>query len=441
MKHGARIYNLFPLLAGPVADPAGGDWLSQLPRIRALNCDWVFINPFHQSGFSGSLYAIKDYYALDTRFRGASTEPAAALLKRFIAAARAEGLQVMVDLVINHTAKDALLTLDHPDWYRRDSDGSLYSPRAVDPDDPAKVTVWGDLAELDYANPATRAGLLAYWREYLDYLLDLGVRGFRCDAAYQVPAEVWTPLIAETKQQAADAVFAAETLGCTEEQVQALAGCGFDYLFNSAKWWDFHAPWLLRQYNQFRHIAPSIAFPESHDTARLAAEFAGADTALLERQYRLRYLFAAVFSGGVMLPVGFEYGFSKALHVVATTPSDWEAPRFDLSEFIAAVNAMKVACPALGAEGPQEQLPLLADPGICALLRRAQDPADGLVLTLLNPDSTRTMPVAAADLLPQLDTAVTLTEITPGSAGDALRPAAELALEPLTARVFYGRPA
>lgn len=103
------------------------------------------------------------------------------------------------------------------------------------------------------------------------------------------------------------------------EQIAQLGSSGFSYFFNSAKWWDFHGNWLLEQYEQFRHIAPSIAFPESHDTDRLAAMNGGED-----RQSRLWYLFTAFFSAGVMMPVGYEFGFRKKLHVVETRPNHWE---------------------------------------------------------------------------------------------------------------------
>ena len=53
-------------------------------------------------------------------------------------------------------------------------------------------------------------------------------------------------------------VFCGENLGASKEEVLALDGAGFDYLFNSLKWWDFESPWLLDQYEKFRHIAPSI---------------------------------------------------------------------------------------------------------------------------------------------------------------------------------------
>lgn len=132
------------------------------------------------------------------------------------------------------------------------------------------------------------------------------MRGFRCDAAYQVPAEVWKSLIDAAHAVNPEVKFFAETLGCTVEQVRELCGAGFDFLFNSAQWWDFKADWLLDQYEEFRWIAPSIAFPESHDTDRLAAEVGSQDAVRLAAQLKMHYLFAASFSTGVLMPVGFE---------------------------------------------------------------------------------------------------------------------------------------
>src|SRR5207302_376767 len=106
-----------------------------------------------------------------------------------------------------------------------------------------------------------------------------------------------------------------------------------DYLYNSVKWWDFESPWLLEQYEAFRHIAPSIGFPESHDTKRLAADLlaAGVPEAAIEPHYRQAYAFAASYSTGVMMPMGFEFGWSQALDVVATGTTEPEPKRFDLT--------------------------------------------------------------------------------------------------------------
>jgi len=223
------IYNLFPLLAGPIER-----WADHLPRIREMNFDWVYVNPFHYPGFSGSLYAIKDFDELHPIVRGGSARPTVDLVSDFANSAGASGLKVMMDLVVNHTSKDALLVKAHPEWYLREDDGSLRSPRAVDPVDPRKSTVWGDLAEIDYGNAETRSAQLDHWAAYAIRYAEAGIGGFRCDAAYQVPADFWRALIERVRGAVPGTLFAAETLGCTTDQALALADAGFDMLFNSA---------------------------------------------------------------------------------------------------------------------------------------------------------------------------------------------------------------
>lgn len=423
MNDAPRIYNLFPLLAGDIAH-----WETHLPRIAALGFNWVFVNPFHYPGFSGSLYAIKDYYRLNPLFRGGSHKSANDLLAHFVRAADGHGLRVMMDLVINHTARDARLVGEHPDWYARDEDGAVLSPYAADPDEPDNVekrTVWGDLAEIDYAHNADRAGLIGYWQDLVRHYTRLGFAGFRGDAAYKVPGEVWGQVIAAAREENAAARFFAETLGCRPAEVVQLQRAGFDYLFNSSKWWDFRADWLLEQYEQFRAIAPSIAFPESHDTARVAAQ-AGGD----ERVSRLRYLFAATFSTGLMMPLGYEYGFRKQPHVVDSRPEDWEPAHFDLSDFIARTNRIKADTPVLNEEGPQRRITPADDP-VVALLRQGVTAA-GRVLTLINPDAHHGHRFGAADAASLLG--------CPPSAMRELLPGAEhrewIDLPPLCLRLF-----
>ncbi len=429
MRTGPRLYNLFPSLVGPVER-----WAEHLPRIAAMGFDWVFVNPFHETGDSGSLYAVKDYYRLNPLFRGEATGSDDELLRGFAEEAHAHGIAFMMDLVVNHTARNAPLVRAHPTWYRRDGRGAPVAPSATDPDDPAKVTVWTDLAELDWSERAARDEMLAYVRDVVRHYARLGVRGFRCDAAYKVPAAVWSSLIAAAREVDPQIVFAAENLGAPVEAVLALNGAGFDFLFNSSKWWDFSSPWLLEQYERFRHIAPSIAFPESHDTPRLAAERDGASDAELEAEYRFRYLFAAFFSTGVMIPIGYEFGFDRAFDVVMTRPDHWQQPRFDISAFIAEVNAMKAGVPALNEEGPERAV--WAERGAVALLRRA-DAGTSAALALLNAGETE-MRVDAGELLRTLDDAAGLLDVTPHAVRRSLSAHERIMLRPRELRVFAG---
>jgi starch synthase (maltosyl-transferring) len=385
------VYNLFPTLVGPPER-----WLAHARRARAMGFNWLYLNPVHAPGFSGSLYAVKDYGLLHPRLVPAGGDERLEALAPTVRALRDAGLRVMMDLVINHTAKDSPLVVQHPGWYRRDAAGEVVSPQAIDPADAEAVTVWGDLAEIDNESAEDRDGLWEFWESLLRRFLDLGVEGFRCDAAYKVPADLWRRLIACAQAAAPGAVFVAETLGCRLEQTQALESAGFDYFYNSSKWWDFEASWCLEQHEQFRRVAPSISFPESHDTERLAAE-----TGCSEPLQRQRYAFGAVFSEGVQLTIGYEFGFCRRLDVVATRSEDWEAPRFDLSGFIAGVNALKRRHPLLRGEGVLAPVSAAA-PDVTVLRRWSDDSGRhrGLILVNRAPAMGREVPVDTAEIGP-----------------------------------------
>ncbi len=306
----------------------------------------------------------------------------------------------MTDLVINHTADNARLVQERPDLFMREPDGSIMHPAAVDPDDPSIRTVWGDLAELDYHSPAARQALTEIFAGYVARMQDLGVGGFRCDAAYKVPPEVWRVLIAAAKDKDPACLFAAETLGCTFEEARATAGAGFDYLFNSFAWWDLKKPWALEQYERLRVLAPSIAFPENHDMPRLAAGIGGGKEAVAA-QLRTRYALAAFFSAGVLMPIGYEWGYRRALHVVDSHPGDREHDTgIDISDAIRAINALKAELPAANVEGAQMRLSA-PDAGFVALVRYDTGhhaSAGHAVLVLYNPTEAP-VPVEAGPLI------------------------------------------
>lgn len=323
-----RIYNLFPLLAGPLSA-----WRPHLERAAYLGFNWVFVNPIQQPGRSGSLYSIKDYFKINPALVDphSSKSPEDQVLE-VIAVAESLGLQMMQDLVLNHCAYDSPLVKEHPLWFAKEK-GRIAHPFCMHE---GQKVVWRDLASFDHRRTSDPEGLYQYSRAIVEHLIALGFKGFRCDAAYQIPAQFWRRLIDEVKRAHPEVVFVAETLGCSVDQTRETAGAGFDYIFNSAKWWDFASPWLLEQYDLTRDVVPSIAFPESHDTPRLFAECQRNVDALKQR-----YLFTALFSAGVMMPMGYEFGFEKPLHVVKTRPSDWEATQIDICEFIRQVNRIK----------------------------------------------------------------------------------------------------
>jgi len=323
------IYNLFPLLAGKFAG-----WEKHFLRASKMGFNWIFVNPVQRLGTSGSLYSIADYFDFNPLLVDGEIEKKPhEQVKDVIMTAEALGLKVMVDLVINHCSSDSDLTELHPEWFLHESDGSIAHPFAYE--DQKKV-VWKDLARFDHRNTRDKEGLFQFFLSVVTFLSKLGFRGFRCDAAYQVPGSLWQRLISEIKKKYPDVLFFAETLGCPPDQTRQTAGAGFDYIFNSSKWWDLNSPWLMEQYVLTREVSPSISFPESHDTVRLCEEFGGNLEGVKQR-----YLFSALFSAGVMMPIGFEFGFRRKLHVVKTRPEDWEETGIDLTSFITSVNRVK----------------------------------------------------------------------------------------------------
>lgn len=336
------IYNLFPRYFTFI-----DEWNPALSHVKEMGFTAVFVNPFHETGFSGSLYAVKDYFRLNPLFLRKGQRPADFKpLEKFIAACNAAGLELIMDLVINHTAKDSPLVKQHPAWYKHDPSGDVSSPFAIDPGDPGKVTVWGDLASIDNEHSGDRENLWKFWDSVVSCYQKLGFTGFRCDAAYQVPASLWKWLIARAKKRSPGTVFYAETLGCRLDQVEALRDSGFDYLFNSVKWWNYDQSWALDQHASNKHIAPSIGFAESHDTERLASVQPGT-----EQVQKSRYAFAALFSAGLLMPAGFEYGAVRRMDVVRGTPADIDKPKWDMTRWIRAMNRLKLSVPVLAEEG------------------------------------------------------------------------------------------
>lgn len=392
------IYNIFPLLAGPITQ-----WEEHLQRAANMGFNWIFVNPIQRPGRSGSLYSITDYFDFNPLIideKSALTP--ANQVKSMIRAADQLGLKIMIDLVINHCAEDSALVREHANWFSWENGGVVH-PFC---EENGHRTVWQDLAKFNYQYTPDREGLFQFLLKVVKFLAELGFRGFRCDAAYQLPRDLWERLIRETRQLYPDVLFFAETLGCTADQTRRTSEAGFDYIFNSSKWWDLHSAWLIEQYNLTREIAYSISFPESHDTPRLAAEFGGNVNILKQR-----YLFSAVFSAGVMMPMGYEFGFRKPLHVVNTRPSDWERTTIDLTDFIAKINAIKSEYTIFQEEAPLSILP--SNNHNILLMWKGSTLTNEEVLVILNRDGGNKQNFYAEDLRRFVQAGAPLTDVSP----------------------------
>ena len=149
----------------------------ELPRLKNLGVDILWFMPIHpisqknRKGTLGSYYAVADYKGVNPEF-GTTAD-----FKALVDKAHALGMKVIIDWVPNHTGCDNPWVEQHPEYYARNDKGEMFGPYD-----------WTDVYKLDYSNPATREAMtdaLAYW------LRDIGIDGFRCDVAFEVPVDYW----------------------------------------------------------------------------------------------------------------------------------------------------------------------------------------------------------------------------------------------------------
>ncbi|MCK5706339.1 MAG: alpha-amylase [Candidatus Aureabacteria bacterium] len=384
------IYNLFPRLVGNIEK-----WGDHINRIAKMGFNWIYINPFHYPGFSGSLYAPKDYYAFNPIFIE-DDKDGFKQLSEFNEKCMKKGIKVMMDLVINHSASDCVLVKKHPTWYKREKNGDLMHPFCVDPADTTKKTVWGDLAEIDN-DPASpnKNKLWKYWLDLIKKYKSIGFKGFRADAAYKVPTELWEFLIKKTKSNDPEILFFAETLGAEESDLENVVRAGFDCVTNSSKWWDFKEDWCIDQYNTYRLHTPSISFPETHDTSRLYKDL----NENINGQ-KMWYAFSAFFSSGVMMPLGYEWGALKRVDVVHTMPEDMEDKRIDISAFIKKVNIIKKKYSVFGYDS---EIRVLSSPeDNIFVMQKVSKKTDDCILIIINKDISKDN-YLDSDILKKLD--------------------------------------
>ena len=147
-----------------------------LPRIRALGTDILWLMPIHpigeanRKGSMGCPYANRDYRTVNPEY-GTLED-----FLHLVDAIHDNCMKCIIDVVYNHTSPDATLVALHPEYYYHKPDGSRGN----------KVGDWTDVVDLDYAVPGLwdyQIESLCYWAQYVD--------GFRCDVASTVPVAFW----------------------------------------------------------------------------------------------------------------------------------------------------------------------------------------------------------------------------------------------------------
>ena len=290
------------------------------------------------------------------------------------------------------------------------------------------------------AAPGLASGKMEGDGARLRRMLGLGAGGFICHEASMTPAPSWRALLADARGLRKDLPFIADTLGAGTSAAPGLAAAGFDYFLNSARWWDFHSDWLFEEQTALSRLAPTISFPEAPDAGLVAA--GGKGSASLKAIMESRLLFAATFSGGWMMPAGCEYGFHESLDPAFSAPDRWDAAGLDLSEHVAALNALRAQHAGLDIETPVRRIS--APDGQCmALLRLPAGhalAAEEAFLLVLNADYLRGLSLEPGTLLGEMGGLFDLpTDETPGRPTVRFEPRQLLDFEPMELRFFHAQ--
>ena len=188
-----------------------------LPEIKESGVDIIWIMPIQKigvlerKGTLGSYYAITDYCQFNPEF-GTRAD-----FEHFLAKAHELGLKVILDWVANHTAPDSEWT-KNDGWHYRDSLGNLM----VQYD-------WTDISKLNYDNQDMRAAMKQAMHWWMD---TIGIDGFRCDVAGEVPTDFWNDVMAEIRVKHPDMFTLAED----ENEAQDLTESAFDMYYG----WTLH---------------------------------------------------------------------------------------------------------------------------------------------------------------------------------------------------------
>ena len=279
-------------------------------------------SPAITKGLAGSPYAITDYYDVNPDL-AVNEDKRMEEFEQLVARTHAAGLDVLIDFVPNHVAREYHSTHkpkgiedlgegDHPEWAFSPLNNFYYipgQPLTMDIDlkgyqeYPAKVTGndcfsshpsktdWYETVKLNYGVFYQGGGekqffpIPSTWKKMVDILLfwaSKKINGVRVDMAEMVPVEFFQWAIDKVKKKYPKFIFIGE---CYDpHRYDAYLKAGFDYLYDKVGMYDYlrgvtsknwpvegiTAQWMQHSGERLNHM---LYFLENHDEQRIASGF------------------------------------------------------------------------------------------------------------------------------------------------------------------------
>ena len=289
--------------------------IARLDSIEDLGVNMLWIMPIYPIGeekSKNSPYSVRDYKAVAPEY-GTLDD-----LRMLVQSCHERGMGVILDWVANHTAWDNVWLQQHPDWYTHDSTGNIIFPPGTD---------WTDVADLNYDNKDMRAAMIDAMRFWVD---SVGVDGFRCDVADQVPVDFWTECIDNLRAAAKPRNLIMLAEGANPDNFKA----GFD--LNYA--WEFMGAIaqvmkgeakvgkLLsvdkHEYENLDNGKFKLRFTTNHDEATKASPvtlYGGPKASMAA------FVATTMLHGGMLVYGSQEVGYPETINFFHYVPVDWNA--------------------------------------------------------------------------------------------------------------------
>jgi starch synthase (maltosyl-transferring) len=213
--------------------------VKRLPAVAAMGFDVLYLPPIHpigrlnRKGPNNTLHAGPDDpgspWAIGAAEGGHDTvHPdlgSLADFRAFVRAARAEGIEVALDLALQ-AAPDHPWVTEHPEWFTTLPDGSI----AYAENPPKK---YQDIYPINFDNDPE--GIKAEVLRIVRHWIAQGVKIFRVDNPHTKPLQFWEWLIATVNATDPDVVFLAEAF-TRPAPLQGLALAGFQQSYSYFTW-------------------------------------------------------------------------------------------------------------------------------------------------------------------------------------------------------------
>ena len=307
---------------------------SDLERIKELGVDIIYLMPIHEigvlnrKGTYGSPYAIKDYFSIS---------PDLGTMDDFVSLVNKThelGMEIIIDMVFNHTAPDNVLVGTHPEYYYY-KDGKRGN----------RVGDWTDIVDLD----TTREDTQEYLVSVLAFWCQKGVDGFRFDVASMIPLSFFLKAREALGKdvfffgECVDSQFGKHLLANGQTYVNDLDIMqAFDCLYNYNWYHDMvhylqgEAP-LSKMIKNIKEDNPKITRVnclENHDNDRISFRLKNKQ----DLKEWVRFVYA--LNGHAFIYMGQEYGISHKPELFEKDPVFWEKDE-ELFQFYKSMNKQK----------------------------------------------------------------------------------------------------